>query len=89
MRMIKGVTKNVIEINEMNSEYFEKAIIILRDGCVPDEDEIKREARLTMGEPPFFLKEIKRRTQMKMAICTVLGALISALILGTLSWAAG
>ncbi len=31
--MIKGVTKNMIEINNMDSEYFEKAIIILKEDC--------------------------------------------------------
>ena len=82
--MIKGVTKNVIEINNMNSEYFEKAIIILKENCPVDENELRREAQLAIGDPPEFLKSLKNHVRIKMAICGVMGALGAALLQGAL-----
>lgn len=82
--MIKGVTKNVIEINNMNSEYFERAIIILKEDCSAGENELRREARLVIGDPPAFLKTLKTHNRIKMAICAVAGALAAALLQGAL-----
>lgn len=88
-KLIKGVTKNVIEINNINSEYFEKAIIILKDDCSPNDDEIRRETQITIGKVPVFLKTIKTRLRIKMAVCAVAGALTAVLMCGTLLWASG
>lgn len=82
--MIKGVTKNMIEINNMNSEYFEKAIIILKEDCSAGENELRREARLAIGDPPAFLKSLRTHNRIKMAICAVAGALAATLLQGVL-----
>lgn len=87
--MLKGVTKNMIEINNMNSEYFEKAIIILKENCSLSEDEIRKEARITIGSSPVFLKTIKTQIRIKMAICALSGALTAVMLCGTILWAAG
>lgn len=87
--MLKGVTKNMIEINNMNSEYFEKAIIILKENCSLSEDEIRKEARITIGNSPVFLKTIKTQIRIKMAICALSGALTAVMLCGTILWAAG
>lgn len=88
MKVIKGVTKNVIEIN-MNSEYFEKAIVILKEDCPIEDDDLKREARLAIGDAPVFLKTLKTQIRIKMAVCAVSGALAATLIFGTVLWAVG
>ena len=87
--MIKGVTKNMIEINNMNSEYVEKAIIILQENCSLSEDEIRKETQITIGNTPVFLKTIKTQIKIKMAICALSGALSAVLLCGTLLWVAG
>ncbi len=87
--MIKGVTKNIIEINNMDSEYFEKAIIILKEECSPNDDDIRKETQITIGKAPVFLKTIKTQIRIKMAICAIAGALSAVLLCGTILWASG
>ena len=51
--MIKGVTKNIIEINPRNHDYFEKLIVILKNTPVtPTEEEISENAFLIVGQKP-------------------------------------
>ena len=80
--MIKGITKNVIEINKLESEYFERVIVILKDCCSEiKEDEVNKQIRLTLsGGPPSFLDKRKRLFALKMIISAASGALVSAAI---------
>lgn len=82
INMIKGVTRNVIEINNMDSRYFERAFVILKSDCeIPDEDTVRREASLSFyGEPPSFIKSTKITQRIKMALSAVAGALIGSAI---------
>lgn len=78
-KMIKGVTKNIIEINPRNHDYFEKLIIILKNiPDTPDEDELQRNAFLMIGQtPPSIIN--KHSDNIKMILCTLIGAVISLL----------
>lgn len=83
--MVKGVSKNVIEINNLNSEYFERAIVIIKDSCPINGDALDTEARLIIGnEPPMFMKKMKMTMRMKMIICAVTGALFAVVMCGIL-----
>ncbi|MGN1423416.1 MAG: hypothetical protein ACI4XA_08570 [Oscillospiraceae bacterium] len=78
--MIKGVTRNIIEINNMDSKYFERAIVVLRNDCaLPDEDTVKRELSLNLnGQQPSFINAAKITQRIKIAAAAAAGALISA-----------
>ncbi len=77
--MIKGVTKNIIEINPRNHDYFEKLIIILKNAPeIPDEEDLLKNAFLMIGQtPPSIIN--KHTDIIKMSLCILSGALISLL----------
>ena len=48
--MLKGVNKSVVEVVELESEYFEKAILFLRPGkSAADEGTLRRKASEYLG----------------------------------------
>ena len=77
--MIKGVTKNIIEINPRNHDYFEKLIIILKNE--PDTlniEEIHKCAFLMAGQkPPSCIHDSGEI--IKMILCILIGV-VSTLI---------
>ncbi len=79
--MLKGVTKNVIEINNMENEFFDRAIIILKDSCTIKDEILRDEADLMFKNcAPDFVKVRKRAYRLKMFFCAAAGAGISAAI---------
>ncbi len=83
--MIKGVSKSIIEINpdKSQNQYFEKAILILRDGCENiSENELKFRAELMLGnKPPKCVSAQKLAHKIHIITAAVLGALISTIFL--------
>lgn len=80
--MIKGVTKSILEINASKSDYFEKAILILREDCCDiSERELRIRAELMIGgEPPKFIYRRKAEGVIRLAAAAALGALLSAAV---------
>lgn len=81
--MLKGVNKSVVEVVDIESEYFEKAILFLRPGRgAVDEGTLRRKA----GE---YLGGIRYRPQRKRGEQWLLAGLLAALVvvLGVAVWA--
>jgi hypothetical protein len=79
--LIKGVTKNVIEINNLNSRYFERAFVVLKPDCSLPDSELRKEAELSLGsEPPSFAEKNKFNIFVKMLFSGVIGAIISVIL---------
>lgn len=81
--MLKGVNKSVVEVVDIESEYFEKAILFLRPGRgAVDEGTLRRKA----GE---YLGSLRYRPQRKKSDRWLLVALLAALglVLGVGVWA--
>ena len=77
--LIKGVTKSIIEVNPRNSEYFEKAIIILRDGCTLSPEQLDAQAAIMLGKTaPDCIKRSRRQQKLNMLASAAAGALITA-----------
>lgn len=82
--MIKGVTKSIIEVNPRSSEYFEKAIIILRDGCTLSPEQLEVQVAVMLGNAaPDCIKRGKRRQKLYLLASAAAGALITAAALLT------
>ena len=80
--MIKGVTKNIIEINPRNHDYFEKLIIILKNNPnIPDEEELKKCAFLMVGQKPPSCAHDPSKT-VKMILCALIGAVCTLICCG-------
>ena len=77
--MIKGITKNIIEINPRNHDYFEKLIVILKNTPdIPTEEEISENAFLLAGQkPPAFIN--RKPDNFKNILYLLIGA-VSALL---------
>jgi len=79
--MLKGVTKNVIEINNMENEFFERAIIILKDSCTIKDQILRDEAKLMFEKcAPDFIRVRKKAYRLKMFFCAATGAVLSAAV---------
>ncbi len=79
--MLKGVTRNVIEINNMENEFFERAIIILKDSCTIKDEILRNEAKLLFKNfAPDFIRVRKKTCQWKMFFCAAAGAVLSAAV---------
>ena len=79
----------MIEINNMNSEYVQKAIKILKENCSLSEDDRVNETKKKIDNTHVFIKIRKLKIKIKMAICALSGALSDVLLCGTLLWVAG
>jgi len=74
--MLKGVNKNIIEINDRYNENFEKIIIILKDRpAIPDDDELIKNALLMVGKVPVKFNYTNKILTMTM--CGLAGAILS------------
>lgn len=79
-KMIKGVTKSIIEITPRNS-CFEKVIVILSSRCdPPDAAEIERQAALIAGTAPDHLLRQKRLSRLRTAVAAASGAFSTAVL---------
>ena len=77
--MLKGVNKRVVEVVDIESEYFEKAILFLRAGR-PDTDEgaLRRRA----GE---YVRTLKYRPRRALSPWKAAGIILGAVLLGILA----
>lgn len=80
--MMKGLNRNVIELNRLDSKYFERAVLILRNDCAADEEELINETRKTIlnCEPPSFVAASKARFVVSNLISGTVGAFVAALV---------
>lgn len=86
--MIKGVSKQIIEIKCTNNEYFEKALLFINSSCCAVDDNILNEyanelaARLSCDETNAFGKKRSRSGQgVKNAVLSLaLGAAAAAVV---------
>lgn len=76
--MIKGVSKNIIEVNPREHDYFEKVIIILKESPDnPDENVLRQNISLLIGEKPPTIA-LKHRTDFfKLFSASLIGSVIS------------
>lgn len=81
--MMKGLNRNVIELNRLDSKYFERAVLILRNDCAAaDEEELVAETRKTIlkCEPPSYVTASKARFVVSNLISGTVGAFVAALV---------
>lgn len=70
--MIKGVSKNIIELNPRGHDYFEKVIIILKEAPEPpDSEELHKYAALLFEEDAPSV--VKKRSFPKLLISGLIG----------------
>lgn len=86
--MVKGVNRQVLEIHETGSEYFERALFFVRpEFSMESEGKLKSKATLSMQSissvPRTRAQKIKSRVLifLKMAASAGVGAIITALII--------
>ena len=89
--MIRGINKRIIEINDIGSEYFEKALFIVKDNkaTVPS---LEREAsrvlesyfpRVNTENPGFLRGRSLKRRRLSLVLCLgAVGLAITAVVLG-------
>ena len=82
--MIKGVTKNIIEIRPGNHDYYEKIILILKEipEC-PSKDELEQCAALIFDDiPPSMIKNRKSRllSSLILILCSSIISISACLI---------
>lgn len=81
--MLKGVNKSVVEVVDIESEYFEKAILFLRPGRgAVDEGTLRRKAGEYLGGIRF---RPRRKKTGEWLLAALLGVLM--LVLGVAVWA--
>ena len=80
--MLKGINKHVVEVVEMENEYFERAILFLRPGQ-PGYDELTLRQRA--GE---YLRGLKYRPRRGFSPWRAGAVVLGAVVLGVLAMAA-
>ena len=83
--MIKGINHSIIEINDTDNEYYERAILVIKPEYASAQRSIlENEAKRMLREldAPSVMKSRtgKLRFIIAMAVSAITGALISALI---------
>lgn len=81
--MMKGLNRNVIELNCPDSRYFERAVLILRNDCadINDSEFIEESERTILrNSPPSFISASKAHFILANLISGTAGALIAAVI---------
>ena len=80
--MVKAVNKLVLEINNTENEYFEKAIIILRESCSLSPEQLEAQAAIMLGKTaPECIKRSKKHNTLCMLASAAAGALLSAAVM--------
>lgn len=80
--MIKGVNRKIIEINNTNSKYFEKAILFVSDDFTGESDEnLQQQAQIAVDffAGKFSYKKTKN-AKFKILFTSILSALIAGAI---------
>ncbi|MBR5164262.1 MAG: hypothetical protein IKW87_01740 [Ruminococcus sp.] len=81
--MIKGVNKQIIEVNDPDSIYFEKAVFYLRAGVrkLPAEVSRREIDRCLGGEASLYRRRSKRLQTLRVLTYIAAVALIAAIII--------
>lgn len=87
--MIKGINRQIIEINDTGNTYYEKAWLVVRPEFDSAQKELlEREAaqliKAIQAPSSFRRKNIKARQWIKFAISACLGAFVCFLILNSI-----
>ena len=89
--MIKGVNKQVVEINETGNEFFEKAIFFVRpEYSAAGEGKLRDRAQRVLNKTPappssaVLTKKEKFPTILKLLAAAAAGAIITAVIAAVL-----
>ena len=84
--MIKGVTKNFIEIRPRKNDAFDKIIVILKDTPIPlDENELIDTALLMTAKIPEYTNK-KNSTFFYSFLCGLLGSAVTSIIIIICLW---
>ncbi len=76
--MIRGVSRNIIEISPRNCDYFEKLIVIPKSNNNLSSEELEKFALLIAGRQPDFLT--KKETGFKEMLLSFLLGVASVII---------
>ena len=82
--MIKGINRQIIEVNDTGSRYFERALLFIRpDSSVPGEKKLKTEARkmIARWETPTMERvypKAKKKRKIKSAIFALVWSVVGA-----------
>ncbi|MEE1186500.1 MAG: hypothetical protein UHN02_03875 [Acutalibacteraceae bacterium] len=80
--MLKGVNRKIIEINNTNSKYFEKAILFVSDDFTGESDEnLQKQAQIAVDffAGKFFYKK-KKSAKFKIVLVSVFSAIIAGVV---------
>ena len=88
--MIRGVNKQIIEVNETENEYFEKAILFVR-ASKSDISTGRLHQQATkilsgMGMTPISKKKIKIQNLIRIICAAIGGSAITAILITSLNW---
>ncbi|MBQ8170881.1 MAG: hypothetical protein IJZ95_02700 [Oscillospiraceae bacterium] len=84
--MIKGVTKNYIEIRSRNNDAFDKIIVILKDDPIPpDENELIETALLMTAKIPNCIKR-NNHSFIYSFLSGLLGSALTAMVIIACFW---
>lgn len=84
--MLKGVNKNVVEVVDIESEYFEKAILFLRPGRgAVDEGTLRRKAGEYLGGIRYHPRRKKISQWLLVGLLAVLGVLLGVALWGLIT----
>ncbi len=78
--MVKGCKKNVVFLKNTNSDIFDIAYFVLRDGAEEHDGNIIDEANRILEENCFSTSK-KRKRVLGNALCFIFGMLVSAAII--------
>ncbi len=80
--MLKGVNRQIIEVNEPDSIYFEKAVFYLRPGVrkLPAEISRREIGRCMGGEAGFYRRRGRLLRAMRIFTCIAMLGLLAAII---------
>lgn len=79
--MLKGVNKSVVEVVDIDSEYFEKAILFLRPGSrAVDEGTLRRKADQYLEGIRYRPRRKKSTEWLLIAVLVMLGLTLGAML---------
>ncbi|MGI6264644.1 MAG: hypothetical protein ACOYJY_04160 [Acutalibacteraceae bacterium] len=81
--MIKGINRQMIEVTDTGSPYFERALLVVRPACADRSDEqLRREAHRLLKAAGGYsgIKRMRRRRQLCGAALSAAGGLLGLLV---------
>ncbi len=81
--MLKGISRQMVEINTSENPYFERVFLVVRTNCAePSSERIQQEAKqlLNAHSPHAGMRIAKRKHRFKQLLCLCLGGSIGVLL---------